>query len=89
MKIYKEVSLEEFEAWSGAVDTMETLRKLNRKTDEDVFHTLEAYIEDSTDDGCYETFVNDFLWFDTDVIADWLGYADWEELEKVANESDN
>lgn len=34
------------------------------------------------------TDVNDFFWFENDTIADWLGFSDWEELERVANGED-
>lgn len=27
-----------------------------------------------------ETDINDFFWFETDTIADLLGYSDWEAL---------
>ena len=29
-----------------------------------------------------ETDINDFFWFETDTIAEWLGYEDWEKLEE-------
>lgn len=84
MRIYKDISLDEFEAWSGAVDTMETLRQLENETGEDVFGTLENCIDDMGE-GMDETAVNDILWFETDTIAEWLGYEDWEALERAAN----
>ena len=80
MKIYKEISLADFEAWSGAVDTMDTLRKLEDETGANVFDILEACIDDMGE-GVDETTVNDILWFETDTIAEWLGYEDWEALE--------
>lgn len=87
MKIYKEISLADFEAWSGAVDTMETLQKLEDETGENVFDTLEDCLEDCIDDmgeGVDETTINDILWFETDTIAVWLGYEDWEALDRAA-----
>ena len=83
MKIYKEISLADFEAWSGAVDTMDTLRKLEDETGANVFDILEACIDDMGE-GVDETTVNDILWFETDTIAEWLGYEDWEALERAA-----
>lgn len=83
MKIYKEISLADFEAWSGAVDTMETLRKLEDETGANVFDILEACIDDMGE-GVDETTVNDILWFETDTIAEWLGYEDWEALDRAA-----
>lgn len=84
MRIYKDISLDEFEAWSGAVDTMDTLRELDENTDIYVWSTLENCIDDMGE-GMDETDLNDFLWFETDTIAEWLGYEDWEALEKAAN----
>ena len=84
MKIYKEISLEDFEAWSGAVNTMDTLYNLKTETHTDVFSILESCIDDFGD-GISETSLNDILWFETDTIAEWLGYEDWEQLECVTN----
>lgn len=84
MRIYKEIELRNFEAWGGAENTMETLEKLEDVTNKDAFDTLEFCLDDMGE-GMDETEVNDFLWFETDTIADWLGYSDWEELEKKAS----
>lgn len=84
MRIYKDISLDEFEAWSGAVDTMDTLRQLENETGVDVFDIIESCIDDMGE-GMDETEVNDILWFETDMIAEWLDYEDWEQLERVAN----
>ena len=66
----------ETDCWSGAVNTVKTL------DDDELQQVLDIafgdYEEVPTD-----TEVNDFLWFETDTIADWLGYEDWEQLEKV------
>lgn len=84
MRIYKEISLRDFEAWSGAEDTMDTLKQLEEVTGENVFDTLEFCLDDMGE-GMDETEVNDFLWFENDTIAEWLGYTDWEALERKAN----
>lgn len=84
MRIYKDISLDEFEAWSGAVDTMDTLKQLENETGNNVFSIIESCIDDMGE-GMDETTVNDILWFETDTIAEWLGYEDWEALEKAAN----
>lgn len=86
MRIYKEIELRDFEAWSGAEDTMETLRKLDNVVGGDVFSVLEdCLVNDGIDYD--ETELNDFLWFETDTIADWLDYDSWEALERFANEN--
>ena len=83
MKIYKEIDLRDFEAWSGAEYTMDTLKQLEEVTGENVFDTLESCLDDMGE-GMDETAVNDFLWFENDTIAEWLGYTDWETLERKA-----
>lgn len=78
MKIYKEVDYSEFEFWSGAVDTVNLLtsRELER-----VWEELEScWVENNEMPS--ETDINDFFWFETDTIAEWLGYKDWDELEE-------
>ena len=57
----------QFEAWSGAIPTRETILR-NRKGDE--FMEL---LEEIFPDGCSETTLNDFLWFDDDYIFEMLG----------------
>lgn len=71
--VYKvEKSLEFFEAWSGGRDTLNVL--IDRGDCDTVEQALiEIYGDDIT-----ETQVNDILWFDTDWIAEMLGYDDWE-----------
>ena len=84
MRIYTEISLEDFEAWGGAVNTMDILRMLYCETGDNVFDIVESCIDDMGD-GMDETAVNDILWFENDMIAEWLGYEDWEALERAAN----
>lgn len=75
MRIYTDITLHDFEAWSGAVDTLETLT--SAQIDE-----LENLIEEIFPDGCDETELNDFLWFENDYIAELLGFENWEQLEE-------
>lgn len=83
MKYYMEESLEDFGAWSGGKDTLDVLIE---KGDCDA---VESLIED-----CYcgdipsDTQVNDFLWFERDMIAEHLGFADWDEYEYGKSEED-
>lgn len=87
MRIYDEIELRYFKAWCGAVDTMETLERLEYATGRNVFDELETCLDDMGE-GMDATAVNDFFWFESDTIADWLGFSDWEELERVANGED-
>lgn len=79
MKITKEISLRNFEGWSGAVETLNTLT-------DDQKDALEAILEELNPDGMDETDLNDFLWFENDTIAEWLGFDDWEDLEREDSE---
>ena len=76
MKIYSETSLENFEAWSGAVDTLDRVREAG-KCDE-----LETILEDLYPDGMSETELNDLLWFEPKTVYEWLGIEEEEEEEK-------
>lgn len=75
MKIYTEESLRNFDFWSGAKDTVKYL------TDEDL-DTIESILEDLESEGMDETQINDLFWFDDDMIAEWLGYDDFDDLMK-------
>ena len=78
MKVYYELDLKNFPVWAGARDTFEVLtyRQINQ---------LEAMMEEAWGDEVAETTINEFLWFERDTIAEWLGFEDWEELEHVNN----
>ena len=73
MKIYTEQSLRNFKFWSGAKDRVKYLTL-------DELDTLEELLEDSYPDGIGETELNDIFWFEDDMIAEWLGYEDFEQL---------
>ena len=75
MRIYSETSLENFEAWSGAVDTLDRVREAG-KCDE-----LESIIEELYPDGMSETELNDLLWFEPETVFEWLGIEEEEEEE--------
>ena len=74
--------MRDFEGWSGAVDTLNTL------TDEQK-DALETNLEEFWPDGMDETSLNDLLWFDNDSIAVWLGFDDWEDLERKNSGEDD
>ena len=73
MKIYTEKSLNEFDFWSGAKDTVKYLT-------EDEINQIETILEDSFPDGMSETEINDFFWFENDTIAEWLGYSSFDDI---------
>ena len=76
MKIYKELNLETFEAWSGAVDTLEKVKE------EGKCEELEYLLEELYPDGMSETQLNDLLWFDSEQVYEWLGIKEEEEEEE-------
>ena len=67
MKITSEMSLKNFKAWSGAVDTLNKLIELDKCDD------LEFILEDEYPNGLTDTQLNDLLWFDKDWIYEILG----------------
>lgn len=69
------------DCWSGARDTIEALTEKQVKV-------LEDYLEEvfNVDEIPSATDVNDFIWFETDTIAEWFGLKDWEELLTVNEE---
>ena len=76
MRIYSETSLENFEAWSGAVDTLDRVRETG-KCDE-----LESILEELYPDGMSATELNDLLWFEPETVFEWLGIEEEEEEEE-------
>ena len=73
MKIYKHENLTEFEFWSGAKNTVKYLTDEELEQIEDILYPLEP-------DGMDETYLNDLFWHEADVIAEWLGYEDFDEI---------
>ena len=82
MKYYVETSLENFEAWSGGRDTLEVL------IDKGLCDTVEACLEDILDGDSSDTYINDLLWFERDMIAEWCGFSSWEALENGEEEDE-
>lgn len=73
MKVQTEVSLHNFEFWSGAKDTVKYLTW-------DELDKIEAMLEDLYSDGINKTELNDLFWFKEDTIAEWLGYNNFDEI---------
>ena len=68
-----EISLENFEAWSGGKDTLDCLSHSDCER-------LETNLEELYPDGMTDTELNDFLWFERDQIAELLGYRDTDAM---------
>ena len=76
MKYYTEKSLNNFEFWGGAKDTVEELTW-------DEIEQIESMLEDCfCDEEISDTKINDFFWLERDTIAQWLGYSSFDELMK-------
>ena len=75
MKVVREMSLWDFEAWSGAKLTREIIIA-NDKVEE-----FDQLIEELYPEGINETELNDILWFDNEQIFEALGITDEEEDE--------
>lgn len=82
MKYYVETSLENFEAWSGGRDTLEVL------IEKGLCDTVEACLEEALGEDISDTDINDTLWFERDMIAEWCGFSSWEALENGEEEEE-
>ena len=82
MKYYVETSLENFEAWSGGRDTLEVL------IEKGLCDTVEAWLEEIFDGDASDTYINDILWMERDMIAEWCGFSSWEALENGEEEEE-
>ena len=77
MLIHTETSLRDFQFWAGGADNANCLTC-------EQLDIIEDILTDIYPDGIDETQLNDLMWFDEDIIAEWLGYADFEELRNEA-----
>ena len=82
MTITYELDLNRFEAWSGAKETLERIRR------EGKCEELENVLEELYPDGMTETELNDLLWFDSESVYGWLGIRSEEQIEKEIKEAE-
>lgn len=73
MKIFRELGLSNFEAWSGATDTLKKIKEADK------LNELEQLLEEGYPDGIDETHLNDLLWFESDWLFECLGIAEEED----------
>jgi len=76
MKIINEIGLEEFEAWSGAISTKNTIIEAG------MTEAFDSLIEELYPDGIEETQLNDLLWFEDEWLFESLGISEEEEEEE-------
>lgn len=81
MTIKSDISLENFEAWSGGKDT------LNRIINEGKCSQLESMLEDLYPDGMTDTELNDLLWHDSDTVFGWLGIRTYDQIKEELEEA--
>lgn len=82
MTITYDLDLNSFNAWSGAVDTLDRIQR------EGKCEELENILEDLYPDGMTETQLNDLLWFDSESVYEWLGIRSEEQIEKEIKEAE-
>ena len=80
MTIKSEISLENFQAWSGAVST------LNRIISEGKCDQLEFMLEEMYPDGMTDTELNDLLWHDSDTVFEWLDIRTYDQIKEELEE---
>jgi hypothetical protein len=81
MKLYTDFDINNFGAWSGAVDTKESIINAGKAN---LFNSL---VDDIFPDGCDDAEMNDYLWFESDSIFEMLGLnEDGEEPDDDEDE---
>lgn len=72
MQVTTNTNLKDFQTWSGATDTKDTILEHN-KADE-----FDSLIEDLYPNGVSDTQLNDLLWFEENFIFESLGIDEEE-----------
>ena len=82
MKIYSEISLENFEAWSGAEKTLDKIISDGKAQE------LEFILEDLYPEGMDETQLNDLLRFEPEWCYEAVGIRTESEIESELKEAE-
>jgi len=82
MKITCDLDLKSFTAWSGAIETLDTIINNN------LCDAVENLLDELYPDGMTKTDLNDLLWFDSEWLFDSIGYSEEEEEEEEENDDD-
>ena len=82
MTITYELDLNGFQAWSGAVDTLERIQREGKCAE------LENVLEELYPDGMTETELNDLLWFEPETVYEWLGIRSEEQIKNEIEEAE-
>lgn len=81
MRIYIELDLNTFEAWSGAVNTLDRIRREGKCGE------LESVLEEIYPEGIDETALNDLLWFESETVYEWVGLRTESQIESEIEEA--
>lgn len=82
MTVVREYEIEtkaDLENLDLAQDAWDTLEELTDEEVETVLQMVDEIAEGTVTD---ESYLSDFLWFERDTIAEWLGFNDFEEIMK-------
>ena len=82
MRVYQEITIDDFEFWSGAIDTFEKVEEAGKVEE------LEGIIEELYPEGIDGYELNDLLWFDSEWIFETLGISEEEEEEEEEEEGE-
>ena len=63
--------------WSGAIQTLEAIEE--KGLESEFIELLNDMIQNCFDGRIEETKLNDFIWFDTDYIEEYLNVTLWED----------
>lgn len=80
--------LTNFKAWEGGKYTLDILRKnqdcgaVECILDELYFERRREFERGEREELISRGELNDFLWFERDLIANWFGFESWEEYEE-------
>lgn len=77
MKVVKNINLNNFKFWAGAKDTVAYLTTDELNTLDNV---LEEWAEETDEGYMHEVEINDFFWFDTEKVANILGYDSFDDI---------
>lgn len=82
MTITYDLDLNSFNAWSGAVDTLDRIQR------EGKCEELENILEVLYPDGMTEAELNDLLWFDSEAVYEWLGIRSETKVREEMKEAE-
>ena len=82
MTVNYELDLDSFEAWSGAVNTLDRIQREGKTA------ALEQVLEELYPDGMSETELNDLLWFEPDTVYEWVGLPTESSIKEAIEEKE-